>query len=120
MKKLILVLGMLISYAALLCGCTSNDAADDVIKLRVSNWEEYIDEGDWDEEEIIELDDGTVFGENSIVDDFEEWFYEEYGKKVEVEYSTFGTNEDLYNQITLGDKFDSLIRSCIKYFNNLI
>lgn len=106
MKKLILVLGMLISYAALLCGCTSNDADDDVIKLRVSNWEEYIDEGDWDEEEIIELDDGTVLGENSIVDDFEEWFYEEYGKKVEVEYSTFGTNEDLYNQITLGDKFD--------------
>ena len=24
------------------------------IKLRVCNWEEYIDEGDWDEEETIE------------------------------------------------------------------
>lgn len=27
-------------------------------------------------------------------------------KKVEVEYSCFGTNEDLYNQLTMGDTYD--------------
>ena len=80
---------------------------DDVITLRVCNWEEYIDLGEWDEDEAIELEDGTViFGENSLVDDFEAWYYETYGKHVEVEYSCFGTNEDLYNQLTLGDVYD--------------
>ena len=44
---------------------------DDVIKLRVCNWEEYIDLGDWDEEERMELENGAeIFGENSMVDDF--------------------------------------------------
>ena len=85
---------------------------DDVIKLRVCNWEEYIDLGDWDEEERMELENGAeIFGENSMVDDFTEWYYETYGKRVEVEYSCFGTNEDLYNQLTLGDVYDLLCPS---------
>jgi spermidine/putrescine transport system substrate-binding protein len=80
---------------------------EDVIVLRVSNWEEYIDQGGWDEEEVIDLEDGTeIFGEQSLVKDFEDWFYETYGKQVKVEYSTFGTNEELYNQITIGDTYD--------------
>lgn len=82
-------------------------AKEETIVLRVSNWEEYIDEGEWDEEELMELDNGvTIFGERSMVEDFEEWYYEEYGVKVEVEYSTFGTNEDLYNQLKIGDVYD--------------
>lgn len=79
------------------------------VTLRIANWEEYIDEGDWDEEEAIDLDDreGTVIlGENSMVEDFEQWYLDTYGTEVEVEYSTFGTNEDLYNQLTLGNEFD--------------
>ncbi len=76
------------------------------VTLRVCNWEEYIDEGDWDEEETIDLESGDIIGENSIVDDFEKWYYETYGIEVHVEYSTFGTNEDLYNMLTLGDVYD--------------
>lgn len=76
------------------------------VTIRVCNWEEYIDLGDWDEEETIDLDSGDIIGENSMVDDFEEWYYETYGIKVNVEYSTFGTNEDLYNMLTLGDEYD--------------
>lgn len=80
---------------------------DDVITLRVCNWEEYIDLGEWDEDELIELDNGMeILGENTMMDDFSEWYYETYGKKVEIEYSCFGTNEDLYNQLTLGDVYD--------------
>jgi spermidine/putrescine transport system substrate-binding protein len=80
---------------------------DDTLVLRVCNWEEYMDLGDWDEDEVIELDNGTeIFGENPLYEDFEEWYYENYGKKVKVEYSCFGTNEDLYNQLTLGDTYD--------------
>ena len=81
-------------------------AEDEEIVLRVSNWEEYIDQGEWDEEEIIELESATVFGENNIINDFEDWYYETYGQRVRVEYSTFGTNEDLYSQLTLGDVYD--------------
>lgn len=76
------------------------------VTLRVSNWEEYLDIGDWDEEETIDLDSGDIIGVNEMVDDFEKWYYETYGIRVNVEYSTFGTNEDLYNMMTLGDTFD--------------
>lgn len=89
----------------LLNSCSSKET--DTILLRVNNWEEYIDEGGWDEEDAIELSDGTIIlPENSMIEDFQEWFYQVYGKKVKVEYSTFGTNEELYNQITLGDAYD--------------
>ncbi len=91
--------------ALLLTGCSAQTS--DTVTLRVCNWEEYIDEGGWDEDERIELDGGTaVFGENSLVEDFEEWYLETYGTPVKVEYSTFGTNEELYNQITIGDVYD--------------
>ena len=87
-------------------GCGSSDSDDEIV-LRISNWEEYIDEGDWDEEETIELENGTVIcSETGIIEDFENWFYETYGKKVRVEYSTFGTNEELYNQLSMGDTYD--------------
>ena len=94
-KKLItyiLCLAMLVGNAFTLTGCSEEGGSDDdVIVLRVSNWEEYIDEGDWDpEEETIELENGTVIcPETGIVEDFEAWFYETYGKEVRVEYSTF-------------------------------
>lgn len=76
------------------------------VTLRVCNWEEYIDEGDWDEEETIDLESGDIIGINPMVEDFEAWYEETYGIKVNVEYSTFGTNEDLYNMLTLGDVYD--------------
>lgn len=98
---------MLAGIASAIVPANNAVAKDDVIKLRVCNWEEYIDLGDWDEEELIELDNGSeIIGVNAMYDDFEEWYFETYGQKVEVEYSCFGTNEDLYNQLTLGDTYD--------------
>ena len=35
---------------ALGLGACGGGSDDDVVVLRVANWEEYIDEGDWDEE----------------------------------------------------------------------
>lgn len=87
-----------------LAGCAEGK---DTVELRIANWEEYIDLGDWGEDEAIELEDSTVMGVNSVVDDFTEWFNsQDYGFEVSVEYSTFGTNEDLYNQMNLGDVYD--------------
>lgn len=79
----------------------------DVITLRVCNWEEYMDLGEWDEEERIELENGvSILGEQPLYKEFEDWYLNTYGKEVRVEYSCFGTNEDLYNQLTLGDTYD--------------
>lgn len=119
--KRMLCIGAAISLAACsalpLFGCASES---DVITLRVANWEEYIDLGDWDEDELIDIEnefaenpDDGVFGENSMVDDFVEWFNSnpDHNYKVRVEYSTFGTNEDLYNRLSLGDVYDLICPS---------
>ena len=81
-------------------------ASSDEVVLRICSWEEYIDLGEWEEDEVIDLESGDIIGEDPLVRDFEEWYLENYGKKVRVEYSTFGTNEDLYNMLTLGDVYD--------------
>lgn len=81
-------------------------ASEDTIVLKIGNWEEYIDQGDWDDDEAIELDSETITSENGLISDFQDWYYDTYGKHVEVEYSTFGTNEDLYSKIILGDTYD--------------
>lgn len=81
-------------------------AEDNTVTLRVCSWEEYIDEGGWKPEERIELPSGDVFGDKSLVEDFEDWYYQTYGVRVKVEYSTFGTNEELYSQLNLGNVFD--------------
>lgn len=101
----------LIAFSA--TGLTACTQQDDTITLRVSNWEEYIDLGDWGDDELIDVNNpyspesNGIIGVNSMVDDFTEWFNEgNYGFKVKVEYSTFGTNEDLYNRLNLGDKYD--------------
>lgn len=89
----------------MLAGCGIQD--EDVTILRVANAEEYIDEGGWDEDETIHLEDGTdIRGIHPMIEDFEQWYEDTYGKKVKVEYSTYGTNEDLYNQMLLGNVFD--------------
>lgn len=105
----LLLLGLLLLTEGLSAVFSVSEAKaknDDTIVLKIGNWEEYIDYGDWDDDEAIELESGTIMGENDIMTDFEDWYYETYGKRVEVEYSTFGTNEDLYSKIVLGETYD--------------
>ncbi len=106
MKKRFIMLGLLLTGSVLLSACGKDEEETDALVLKVCNWEEYMDLGDWDEEETIDLDSGDIIGVNPLYEDFEEWYYETYGVKVKVEYSCFGTNEELYNMLTLGDEFD--------------
>ena len=64
-----LIMGMT-SLMGVCCPVFASDPPEGTEKiiLRVCNWEEYIDLGDWDEEEVIDLDSGDIFGENSMVD----------------------------------------------------
>ena len=106
-RKRMLSAALLLSLlCTVLCPAFSLAATEETVTLRICNWEEYIDLGDWGEDEVIDLESGDIFGENSLIEDFETWYEETYGKKVHVEYSTFGTNEDLYNMLTIGDVFD--------------
>ena len=97
----------------LFTGCSRyTKVKSDEIILRIANWEEYIDEGGWEKDETIKLDNGKkIIGENSMIKDFESWYAATYNKKVRVEYSTFGTNEDMYNQLTIGDIYDLICPS---------
>ena len=103
-KALNLLLCLLL--AALWLAPAFASAEQETVTLRICNWEEYIDLGGWEEDETIDLDSGDIFGENSLIEDFEAWYEETYEQKVRVEYSTFGTNEDLYNMLTIGDVYD--------------
>jgi spermidine/putrescine transport system substrate-binding protein len=78
----------------------------DTITLKIGNWEEYIDQGDWAAEDAIDLESGTITSKKGILSDFQDWYYDTYGKRVKVEYSTFGTNEDLYSKLILGETYD--------------
>ncbi len=56
------------------------------LTLNVYNWGEYISDGSEDTFDTIK--------------EFEAWYEEEYGRPVQVNYSTFSSNEDMYNKIS--------------------
>lgn len=96
---------------SMVCSLVSTPTAvaaiqNETVVLNIGNWEEYIDEGGWAADEAIDLDSETITSENGLISDFEDWYYKTYGKHVKVEYSTFGTNEDLYSKLILGETYD--------------
>lgn len=78
----------------------------DTIILKIGNWEEYIDQGDWGKDEAVKLRNETITSKNGLISDFQDWYFATYGKHVKVEYSTYGTNEDLYSKLILGETYD--------------
>ena len=102
---LIFIFPLLLFVSFTLSGCEKKNQ-EKILTLRICNWEEYIDEGGWDKEETIDLENKDIIGKNSMLDDFVAWYEKTAHKKIKIEYSSLGTNEDLYNQLTLGDKFD--------------
>ncbi|MBR6344168.1 MAG: hypothetical protein IKR70_00360, partial [Lachnospiraceae bacterium] len=82
MPIIFLSLILLASFPALDMNGMQAGAEDNVVVLRICNWEEYIDEGDWDEEEVIDLESGDRFSESAMVEDFEQWYYDQTGSRV--------------------------------------
>ncbi len=132
MKKRILAVLLSCLFALpLLSACMGEQE----IVLRVYSWEEYIDEGGegayvYDEEHKDDPEDPSMIDDEyrawytqttgktleteqtaSMIADFEAFYQHKYGKKVRVEYATFGTNEDMYNQLKLGDTYDLICPS---------
>ena len=83
---------LLVSTFVLYCFQGVSFGADkDVEVLHVYNWEEYISESE--EDESID-----------IITQFEKYCKEVLKRNVKVEYSTFGTNENMYNELNLSKK----------------
>jgi len=72
--------------------------SSEVKTLYVYNWGEYISDGSEDS-----LDSNKAF---------EEWYYETYGERVEVNYSTYSSNEDMYAKLSGGSvSYDVIVPS---------
>lgn len=89
MKKIaLLVVAALIAAIPLTAGVAVEKeayAAGETLTLKVANWEDYIDE--------------------SVLEEFETQMSEKYGKTVTVQYNTFGTNENLYNDLKIANGY---------------
>lgn len=95
MKKRIISLFLVnvIICALGITGCSNN-----TLTLNVYNWGEYISDGS----------EGTF----DTVREFEKWYEETYGVKVNVNYTTFASNEDMYSKISSGAvSYDVIIPS---------
>ena len=91
-NRLIAALFATVVAVSPLVGCGTENTDSGILELNVFNAEEYISEfdADWETTDIIE--------------DFEAYATEKYGRKVKVNYSTFGTLENMYNELQLTKK----------------
>ncbi len=91
MKKIVILL------SALLClsGCGKKE---ETLTLNVYNWGEYISDGS----------EGTL----NVNEEFENYCRSELGIEVDVNYTTYASNEDMYNKIKSGSaSYDVIIPS---------
>ena len=100
MKKRIasLLLALLLLTLPLLGMTSCDEVSGDTVTLYVYNWGEYISDGS----------EGTL-DTNEM---FEEWYYETYGVRVEVNYSTYSSNESMYAKLSSGSvNYDVVVPS---------
>ncbi len=96
MKKIhALIAALVLALGLGLSGC---GGSGDSLTLNVYNWGEYISDGSEDSFDTVR--------------EFERWYEQSYGQKVKVNYSTFASNEDMYNKISIGAvSYDVIIPS---------
>lgn len=103
MKKNIILRVISLALLSILLGtvlasCDSGTGGGGAVTLYVYNWGEYISDGSEDC-----LDSNAAF---------EEWYYENYGVRVKVNYSTYSSNESLYAKLSSGAvRYDVIVPS---------
>lgn len=85
LSSIVLVFASLASFSS----CSKSD----VLELNVYNAEEYISSSSSSEDDALD-----------VITEFENYATKKYGKKVKVNYSTFGTLENMYNELQLTKK----------------
>lgn len=96
MKKYLMFI-IVLFISLILTGCSKETEG---LVLRIYNWQDYIDEG------VDE--DGQKIG-SSVMEDWQSWYYETYGEKVEIVYDTFETCETMMNNLKTGKTTYDLI-----------
>ena len=80
--KRFLNIALCLAFASALCACSGAGSVDRAHQLKIYNWSDYIDE--------------------DLLDEFEEWYYEQTGEKVEIIYQVFDINEVMLAKIERG------------------
>lgn len=94
--SLLCLLLCLLTMAATLSSC--GEGTGKVTTLYVYNWGEYISDGS----------EGSLDANAA----FEEWYFETYGERVKVNYSTYSSNEDMYAKLSSGSvSYDVVVPS---------
>lgn len=86
-KTSILLLSLLLASMFVLVLCLSS-CGEEVQTLYVYNWGEYISDGS----------EGSL----DVNAAFEEYYYETFGERIKVSYSTYNSNEDMYAKLSSG------------------
>ena len=87
---------LVVGSASFLVGCTKKYDAT----LTIYNWEDYIYEGTDEDGNIVD---------DTLCEKFEQFYKEKSGKNIKVYYETFGTNEEMFQQIQMGAMSPDLI-----------
>ena len=92
--RFLLLIAALLTLVITFASCDGKDT----ITINVYNWGEYISDGS----------EGTL----DVNAAFEEYYYETYGEKVKVNYTTYASNEDMYAKLRSGSTgYDIVIPS---------
>lgn len=92
----IFAVGLLTAAVCLLASCNGNEV--ETVTLYVYNWGEYMSDGS----------EGSLDANQ----EFENWYYETYGVRVKVNYSTYSSNESMYAKISSGSvNYDVIVPS---------
>jgi len=92
--RFLLLIAAVLTLVVTLASCDGKDT----ITINVYNWGEYISDGS----------EGTL----DVNAAFEEYYYETYGQKVKVNYTTYASNEDMYAKLRSGSTgYDIVIPS---------
>jgi len=93
-----LILAVLLLMLPLLSLTACGEDSGGTVTLYVYNWGEYMSDGS----------EGTL----DVNEMFEEWYYETYGVKVQVNYSTYSSNESMYAKLSSGSvNYDVIVPS---------
>ena len=97
-KAFSLILAILLLAAFVVPALSSCGKDSGTLTLNVYNWGEYISDGSEES-----------FNTNA---EFEKWYFENYGKRVKVNYTTYASNEDMYAKLKSGAvRYDIVVPS---------
>ena len=91
-KVFFIPLVMMFALSFILCSCSNDDEtaydSGKTVTLNVYNWGEYISDG--------------FQGSMDVNEEFQKYYFEKFGVKVKVNYTTYATNEDMYSKLKSG------------------